>query len=160
MLGIKLTNSGTPLGCSDYWVFNQRLRCFIHIQYFIFKVISALHWISITGTLDTEIEVNYLHSSCTQCERNQKQPLPSLLVNICFLFVLFSYIVADWWKCSLSTPREIQWQNTKIAERVRVQSIASRVKKSVAKSSNLADGRPSARTALFCEDSCPFPPGH
>ena len=39
-------------------------------------------------------------------------------------------------------------------------SIALRVKKSVAMSSNLANGRPSARTALFCEDSCPFPPGH
>lgn len=122
--------------------------------YFIFKVISALHWISRTDTLDTEIEVNYLYSPCTQCERNQKQPLPSLLVNVCFLFVLFSYIVADWWKCSLSTPWEMQWQNTKIAARVRVQSIASRVKKSVAKSWNLADGRPSARTALFCEDPC------
>lgn len=35
--------------------------------------------------------------------------------------VLFSYVVADWWKCSISTPWEMQWQNTKIAERVRVQ---------------------------------------
>ena len=39
-------------------------------------------------------------------------------------------------------------------------SIALRVKKFVAKSSSLADGRPSARGAPFCEDPCPFPPGH
>lgn len=62
--------------------------------YFIFKVISALHWISITGTLDTEIEVNYYVSPLYPMRKKPKTTVTFFTCKYmlfgCFIFIYCS----------------------------------------------------------------------